>query len=145
MSCLTCTLAKDILVMTSILWVIVSLACQETVSEVKEGEKLNQLASTPEVVAPDKPERMPTILKQVLPSYPEEARKAGIEGLVVVEVLVDTAGNVEKVEIKKSVPELDQAAMEAVRKFKFNAAMLGDKAVSSWITIPFHFKLSDDK
>jgi protein TonB len=88
---------------------------------------------------------LPTILKQVQPSYPEDARKAGIEGMVVVEVLVDTAGNVEKVKIVRSVPELDQAAVEAVRKFRFNAATLDDKRVSSWITIPFHFKLSDEK
>jgi TonB family protein len=145
MSCLFCNLAKKVLAMTSILGIVMLLACRETVNEVKEDENLNQSASMPEVSAPDKPDRLPTILKQVQPSYPEDARKAGIEGMVVVEVLVDTAGNVEKVKIVRSVPELDQAAVEAVRKFRFNAATLDDKRVSSWITIPFHFKLSDEK
>jgi len=60
-------------------------------------------------------------------------------------VLVDTAGNVEKAEIVRSVPELDQAAVEAARNFKFKAASLKDKRVNSWMIIPFHFKLSDDK
>ncbi|UCF64899.1 MAG: energy transducer TonB [bacterium] len=145
MLCLSCNRAMKVLAMTSILWIVMLLACQETVNEVKENEHSNQSTRTAEVPDLVKPEKLPTILKQVQPSYPEAARKAGIEGLVVVEVLVDTAGNVEKAQIVRSVPELDQAAIEAVRKFRFNPATLDDKPVSSWITIPIHFKLSDDK
>jgi protein TonB len=145
MSKFSCKLAKKLFAMISILWIVMLLACQETVNEMKHDEPLDQSTSAAEVHDTVKPERLPSILEQARPSYPEDARKAGIEGMVVVKVLVDTTGKVDKVDIIRSVPKLDSAAIEAARKFRFNPARLDDQPVSSWMTIPFHFKLSDDK
>jgi TonB family protein len=87
----------------------------------------------------------PELLQKVEPVYPKEARKSGIEGMVMVKILVDTSGNVAKTEIIKSVPPLDEAALEAARHFKFKAGQINGKAVKTWMTIPFKFKLGDKK
>jgi protein TonB len=83
----------------------------------------------------------PEVLNREEPRYPELARKAGIEGMVVVKVLIGTKGDVEKVEVVKSHPMLDESAMEAAKKFKFKPGKQRDRVVKVWMTIPFTFKL----
>ncbi len=83
----------------------------------------------------------PVPLHQVEPYYPELAQKAGIEGMVVVRVLIDTKGNVEKVEVVKSHPMLDEAAIAATKQFKFSIPRQRDRAVKVWMSIPFTFHL----
>jgi protein TonB len=83
----------------------------------------------------------PEVIHRVEPAYPDLARKAGIEGMVVAKVLIDTKGNVEKVEIVKSHPMLDEAAMAAAKQFKFKPGKQRDRFVKVWMTIPFTFRL----
>lgn len=83
----------------------------------------------------------PETLEQGIPKYPELAKKAGIEGTVVVKVLVGFEGNVEATELVQSVEVLDEAALEAARQFKFTPAKLDGKPVKVWIAVPFRFKL----
>ncbi len=83
----------------------------------------------------------PVVIKRVEPVYPELARKAGIEGRVIVKVLINTKGDVEKVEVIKSHPLLDQAAIEAAKQFKFKPGKQRDRYVKVWMTIPFNFRL----
>lgn len=83
----------------------------------------------------------PETLEQGIPKYPELAKKAGIEGTVVVKVLIDLEGNVEATELLKSVEVLDEAALEAARQFKFTPAKLDGKPVKVWMSVPFRFKL----
>jgi len=83
----------------------------------------------------------PEVIKRVEPKYPDLARKAGIEGMVVVKVLIGTKGNVEKVEVVKSHPMLDDAAVAAAKQFKFKPGKQRDRYVKVWMTIPFTFKL----
>ena len=103
-------------------------------------------------MAQDKPaagakgDPMPTLVKRADPAYPKSALEAGIEGTVYVKALVDTDGKVAKVEIIKSdAKELDKAALDAAKKFTFEAAVSGGKPVEVWVTIPFKFKLADGK
>ncbi|UCF62993.1 MAG: energy transducer TonB [bacterium] len=83
----------------------------------------------------------PEVVHRVEPAYPDLARKAGIEGMVVVKVLIGTKGDVEKVEVVKSHPMLDDAAMDAARQFKFKPGKQRDRFVKVWMTIPFTFRL----
>ncbi len=83
----------------------------------------------------------PEVIKRVEPKYPELARKAGIEGMVVVKVLINTKGRVEKVEVIKSHPMLDDAAIAAAKQFVFKPGKQRDRYVKVWMTIPFTFKL----
>jgi protein TonB len=83
----------------------------------------------------------PVVLHKVNPDYPELARKAGVSGMVVVKVLIGTQGNVEKVEVVKSHPMLDEAAISAAWQFKFKPGKQRDRAVKVWMSIPFTFRL----
>lgn len=75
--------------------------------------------------------------------YPEIARKAGVEGQVIVKCLLDEQGNVIRAEIVKSLGNVgcDEAALAAVRTVKWTPAMQRDKAVRVWVSIPIMFKL----
>ncbi len=83
----------------------------------------------------------PVLIKSVQPVYPELARKAHIEGTVVTEVLIDKKGNIETAKIFKSIPMLDEAALNAVKQFKFKPGKQRDKFVKIWMHVPFSFKL----
>ena len=67
--------------------------------------------------------RAPLVLSTVIPSYPETARRRGIEGQVVLQIVVDQFGRVEQnVEIMESLPMLDRAAIDAIRQWRFSPA-----------------------
>ena len=83
----------------------------------------------------------PEIQHKEKPVYPDLARKAGIEGIVVVTVTIGKTGLVEDARIFKSLPMLDEAALSAARKCKFKPAKQRDKFVKVKMNIPFHFKL----
>lgn len=80
-----------------------------------------------------------------VPTYPDMARTAGIEGQAVVEALVDTDGAVADARILKPSgnASLDQAAVDAAMRSKFSPAKQRDKAVRVWVSIPFRFTLSN--
>ncbi|MFQ5639093.1 MAG: energy transducer TonB [bacterium] len=75
--------------------------------------------------------------------YPEIARKAGIEGKVIVHVLVSEKGIVERTKILKSLGHsgCDDAAVKAIRSVKWKPALQRDKPVKVWVAIPVIFKL----
>jgi TonB family protein len=88
---------------------------------------------------------MPQIKTTVRPVYPEEAKKGGIEGMVLVNALVDASGKVVKAEIAKSDDSvLDNAALDAIRQWTFTPAVSKeDKQTEIWVTIPVKFKLAE--
>ena len=79
----------------------------------------------------------------IRPIYPEIAQEAGIEGVVVVQAFIDEKGRVKETIILKGVPNtgLDEAAMEAIRKTKFQPAEQRERPVAVWISIPVNFRL----
>jgi protein TonB len=80
-----------------------------------------------------------------VPTYPDMARSAGIEGQAVVEALVGTDGSVGDARILKSSgnSSLDAAAVDAAMRSKFTPAKQRDKPVRVWVSIPFRFTLSN--
>lgn len=88
--------------------------------------------------------RPPTVLEQVVPQYPRLARSRGIEGLVLVRVIIGTDGRVEPehTRIIRSVPALDAAAVAAVSQWRFTPA-LGHQGrpVRVIIEVPVQFSL----
>jgi len=87
-------------------------------------------------------EKAPQIIKSVRAVYPEEARKAGLEGKVWVKIWVDKTGKPKQVVIQKSAAEIfDQAAIDAARQFVFTPAVLNGAPTDVWVLIPFDFKL----
>lgn len=65
----------------------------------------------------------PTVISRVTPQYPRHARLAGVEGLVVLEAILDARGQIApEVKVLRSVRGLDDAALEALRKWRFKPA-----------------------
>lgn len=76
------------------------------------------------------------------PQYTEIARKARIQGVVIVEAIIDKEGNVTNVKILKGLPMgLDQAAADAVKKWKFKPATLNGKPVAVIYNLTVNFRL----
>lgn len=75
-------------------------------------------------------------------TYPEVAKRAGIQGRVFVKAFIDEKGNVVKCEIIKGVhPALDSSAVDAVMKTKFTPGMQRGKPVKVQVSIPIVFAL----
>lgn len=83
----------------------------------------------------------PVPTKPLVASYPDMARQAQLEGLVMVRVLVGTDGRVKDAIVEKSVPMLDPAALETARRATFKPAMVNGHPVAVWVSIPFRFTL----
>ena len=88
-------------------------------------------------------DEMPVAFFKPKPDYPPIPREAGIEGLVVVHVLVGKEGRVLKAEIdeKRSIPMLNAAAEEAARRWLFKPAFTNGKPVPVWVVLSFRFTL----
>jgi len=80
---------------------------------------------------------------QVRPSYPHNARRLGIQGTTLLSVFVAADGRVADVVVKQSAghPDLDQAAADAVKRWRFDPARRGSEAVAMWVLLPVEFRL----
>ena len=85
--------------------------------------------------------RAPTKLVHVPPAYPAIARTARVQGLVIIEATIDTDGAVVSTRVLKSVPLLDQAAVDAVRQWRFTPTLLNNVAVPIIMTVTVNFAL----
>jgi protein TonB len=77
------------------------------------------------------------------PAYPPAARRAGVQGRVVLRVRVSAAGEPVEVTVATSsgAPRLDHAAVATVRRWKFVPAREGERAVEAWVLVPIVFAL----
>ena len=87
----------------------------------------------------------PKLVKEVAPVYPKEAAKAGIGGLVILEAKTDQQGNVIETRVLRSIPALDQAAIDAVRQWKYEPMVIDGKPRKVIFTVTVHFTLEDSK
>ena len=86
------------------------------------------------IVAPKK-------IVDVTPPYPQLAQMAHVRGIVILEAVIDSRGNVTNVHVLRSVPMLDQAAIDAVRQWRYTPALLNDRPVPVIITITINFSM----
>src|SRR5262249_45421698 len=80
---------------------------------------------------------------QVHPTYPASARRMGIQGTVQLKVQVLANGRVGEIIVESSAghDDLDQAAADAVRKWRFEPARRGSEPVATWVLLPVQFQL----
>ncbi|MFC1558097.1 TonB family protein [candidate division KSB1 bacterium] len=133
---------------------------QRFISAMKEGKPVSFWMKIPvEFSLPDLPRSLPlenqpkiiggyaSIMKYL--KYPEIARKAGIEGTVILRTLIGKDGKPEKVEVAKGLENgglgCNEAAIKAVKKVRFTPAVKDGKPVKFWFTIPIKFKLNEKK
>jgi len=83
----------------------------------------------------------PKLIKQVDPIYPEEARKAGVEGMVIIEATIDIYGRVQETKVLRSIPLLDQAAIDAVKQWVYEPAIIKGKPIPVSFTVTVRFTL----
>jgi len=86
--------------------------------------------------------RPPEKISYPQPAYTEIARKARIQGVVIVQAIIDKQGNVTNVKVLKGLPMgLEEAAVEAIKTWKFKPATLNGKPVAVYYNLTVNFKL----
>jgi TonB family protein len=113
-------------------WNVECMGGEEEYHDVVEGQNPPQspLLDSPPSVLNDAPNRLPSVrprtndtqpilLLRINPKYPPIAKAARIQGTVVMQIAITTSGQVESVRIVSGPPMLQQAAMDAVRAWRF--------------------------
>jgi len=85
---------------------------------------------------------MPQLKTEVRVAYPPESRKKGVQGAVVMDLLIDTTGKVREATLVEGPnQELSQAALVAAKGFQFSPAAIKDKPVAVRIRYTYRFVL----
>jgi periplasmic protein TonB len=84
----------------------------------------------------------PALVSRVEPEYPPLAVRAQVQGVVILEAVVDRQGRVEQVEILRSIPLLDKAAVAAVRQWRYSPLLLNGKPERFVLTVTVSFSLN---
>ena len=83
--------------------------------------------------------RSPRRVTGTVPVYPAAAAAAGIEGIVIIEAIIGTDGAVKNAKILRSVPGLDQAALDAIQQWRFTPTLLNGRPVEIVMTVDVTF------
>jgi protein TonB len=83
----------------------------------------------------------PRRIVNVAPRYPELARATRVEGIVILEVVIDERGDVVAARVLRSLAVLDDAALVAVRAWKFSPARLNGQPIPIVMTVTINFTL----
>jgi protein TonB len=84
----------------------------------------------------------PTQLRKVQPVYPAEAQAAKVQGIVIMEATIGADGRVTDAKVLRSVPLLDQAAVDAVRQWEYTPTLLNGAPVPVIMTVTVTFNLA---
>ena len=84
----------------------------------------------------------PALLSRVAPEYPPIAVSAKVEGVVILEAIVDREGRVEKVKVLRSIALLDEAAKAAVRQWRYSPLLLNGNPERFVVTVTLSFSLN---
>lgn len=86
-------------------------------------------------------DQVPRVVSRVAPQYPFEMRRAGVNGEVTVEFIVDQNGDVrDAIAVKSSRREFEAAAVQAVANWKFSAGRKGGRYVNTRMQVPIVFR-----
>jgi protein TonB len=83
----------------------------------------------------------PRLLKRVPPLYPDVAREAKVQGVVILDCLVSPEGRVTAVRVLRGIPLMDEAAVNAVRQWEFAPTLVDGKPVPVVVTVQVKFTL----
>lgn len=90
--------------------------------------------------------KAPVVLQRVEPVYPEVARKARVSGIVILEAVIDRTGAVKDVRVLEGLPfGLDEAAVDAVKQWRFAPATLNGQPVDVLFNLTVSFKIDTPK
>lgn len=83
----------------------------------------------------------PIVATQVPPQYPEQSKKAGVQGTVLLHVFIDPQGRLCWIRVVRGVSALTPSAIDAVKQYEFKPATHNGFPVGAWMDIPVEFKL----
>jgi protein TonB len=86
--------------------------------------------------------KAPALIERVEPEYPPLAVRAQVQGVVILEAVVDRQGSVEDVRVLRSIPLLDRAAIDAVRRWRYSPLLLNGRPERFVLTVTLSFSLS---
>jgi TonB family protein len=75
------------------------------------------------------------------PEYPPEAQARGVRGIVILAITIDARGRVSEVDVVRSIPGLDEAAIAAARRWEYEPLRVDGKPVAVRLTVPISFLL----
>lgn len=113
----------------TVLWPVAEAGAER----IQEGDAVRAIGSI----------RPPRLIKEVAPVYPPAATQAGVEGVVILEAQTDIYGRVMNIKVLRSIPLLDQAAVEAVRQWIYEPAVIDGKPRSIIFTVTVRFSLKN--
>jgi protein TonB len=119
----------------------------------REGADLTAQSTSPSQADAAAPEEAATLrvggavkeprkLKHVSPAYPEIARQARVQGVVILECTIGPDGRIEQVTVLRGIPLLDAAAVEAVRQWVYAPTLVNGVPARVIMTVTVNFKLS---
>ena len=85
--------------------------------------------------------KVPVKTKHVAAVYPPIAQSANVQGVVIMEVVIGLDGKVQDARVLRSIPLLDQAAIDAVRQWEFTPTLLNGSPVPVIMTVTVQFTL----
>lgn len=83
----------------------------------------------------------PIRLVNVDPAYPEDVQAARIEGVVVLDIVIGQDGSVIQVQVVRSVPQLDEMAIDAVSQWKYQPTLLNGEPIEVQMNVTINFTL----
>jgi len=117
------------------------------VSALAQQPSNGSLSNTAEPTPSERPRRVAQgvsevlLIKKVKPKYPKAARAAGIQGSVVLQIVVDSNGKVKNLKPVSGDPSLTPAAVDAVKKWKYRPYVLNGQRVEMETQVVVAFKL----
>jgi len=86
--------------------------------------------------------KQPKKLKDVAPVYPDIAKQARVQGVVILECTISPQGKVTNVKVLRGIPLLNESAMGAVRQWVYTPTLLNGVPVPVIMTVTVNFKLT---
>ncbi|MGI8783062.1 MAG: TonB family protein [Acidobacteriota bacterium] len=85
----------------------------------------------------------PKLIHKIDPVYPAKAKRAGVEGSVILQVTINAQGEVSEVRLERGHELLKDAAMEAVRQWRYRPTLLNGNPIAVVIAVTIEFKLEE--
>jgi TonB family protein len=89
--------------------------------------------------------KAPVKTRNVAPLYPAAAQATGVQGVVIIELTIGPKGTVREARVLRSIPMLDQAALDAVRQWEYTPTLLNGIPVPVVMTVTVQFRLVDPR
>jgi len=124
-------------------WVALLATCSFIVVQDAGDSALRAQTSEQQPVRVGGAVQPPQKTKDVKPVYPPQAQQAHVQGVVVIEATIGPDGRVREAKVLRSIPLLDQAAIDSVRHWEFTPTIVNGAAVPVIMTVTVNFSMQE--